>query len=153
MKRGVPWLVLAVVAVVGCGSSDESSSESDGKVDCDAALTCGSVQADAGQLAASADVTCFLEAQRDRKPGRYQYVSGGISAATTYSLWILADGTGAIATGVIATDAGLLPALSHYELKPPSHFEACLAAITDEDRFTCAFGNVQAKLASPVTCR
>jgi hypothetical protein len=149
MKRFLPLLLVGVVA---CGSTDSDDDEPT-TFTCDLPLMCQPVHAEYQKLASSSEVTCLLESQRDRVPGRYEYVSTSSYSGTSFTLWILEDGTAALGwtDGNDVGESDETPP-AHFELKDPAHFESCLAASTDEERFTCTLDNTKGPLSEPMSC-
>lgn len=147
------FLLLCLVAATGCGSTDSDASTKDPGFTCDLALQCQPIQAQNQTLPSSPDVTCVLESLRDRAPGRYEYTSVSSYSGVTTTLWILKDGTAVIATKT-GNDVGETHETepAHFELREPGHFDDCLSAATDQERFSCTMDNTESALTTPMSC-
>ncbi len=98
-------------------------------------------------------VTCALEALRDSKPGRVDYLSNtmGGQFATSGEILLLGDGLARLANGGVADlCVTIVDEIVVAPLHPPQHFTDCLAETDTEIRFDCV---ASATMAATVTCQ
>jgi hypothetical protein len=120
-------------------------------------------QAQVIELTRSVDVpglVCVLEALRDRRPGRYEHTTYGYwsngGSDAEHVLVVSADGSVRYARSRSGQLVGPIPVFDpgeHCQLKPPSYFDGCLAALErydqadpfsgpDNEAWLCAYGTL-----------
>jgi hypothetical protein len=144
------WAIAGLVAL-GCGSTDDDAKDDPGFV-CELSQVCAPFQTTPAGLAASPEVTCYLESLRDRVVGRYGY-SVASYATSHVTVWVLSDGTAAVETKTFH-DTGETDESppTHVALRDAAYFDDCLAATTDQERFTCTMNGIGDVLTTEMSC-